>query len=102
MIPKGSWVRIKSIVLPCTMRSKNIPIDTQKTDLCQWEKGWLLEDAILNDTVSIQTVTGRTTKGILLELNPTFHHDYGDFLPELKKMDQMILKARWGDTDEIK
>ncbi len=35
--------------------------------------------------MEIVTVTGRRTSGTLVEVNPRYIHDYGDFQPELLK-----------------
>ena len=35
-----------------------------------------------------KTVTGRLESGILIEINPSYMHTYGKFVPEILKIDQ--------------
>jgi hypothetical protein len=90
MIKKGSWVQITRIVLEPEERYTAIPAETKKVPLQMWIKGWLVKDAKLGDEVQIKTRTNRLEKGTLLALNPTYHHDYGDFVPEILTMDRII------------
>ncbi|MFA6627380.1 MAG: 2-amino-4-oxopentanoate thiolase subunit OrtA [Bacilli bacterium] len=90
MIKKNSWVLIGRVVLSPEERSNNIPEDTKKTPLKMWIKGSLLEDATLQETVKIKTKTGRIESGTLLEVNPTYHHTYGSFIPELMTINELV------------
>lgn len=40
--------------------------------------------------MEIVTVTGRRTSGTLVEVNPRYIHDYGDFQPELLKVELQL------------
>ena len=100
MINKGSWVQIHKIVLQPNERTAQIPEETKKVPLELWVKGFLCEDAQMNDTVEIKTLTGRKEVGILIAVNPSYHHDYGDFVPELLVIDQMVKSALKEDKDE--
>lgn len=90
MIKKGSWVQITRIVLQPEDRYFTLPAETKKVPLQMWIKGWLVKDAKLGDEVQIKTRTNRLEKGTLLALNPTYRHDYGDFVPEILTMDRII------------
>lgn len=82
-IGKGSWVLIHSIVLPPEKRATQVPEDTKKVPLEKWVKGFLLEDGQIGTKVSIKTITGRIEKGKLIEVNPSYHHGFGNFVPEI-------------------
>lgn len=90
-VKKGEFVRIHSIVLSPSERSSNLPEETRKVPLEMWDKGFLLEDANLGDEVEVRTITNRIIKGKLIEVNPVYRHNYGEFVPELL---QIGLQAR--------
>ncbi|MDD4211793.1 MAG: 2-amino-4-oxopentanoate thiolase subunit OrtA [Bacilli bacterium] len=90
MIQKGSWVLIERIVLEPQERSSHIPEDTKKTPLKMWVKGTLLEDAEMFDWVHIKTKTHRLEEGKLIEVNPTYRHSYGEFVPELLRIETLV------------
>jgi hypothetical protein len=89
---KNDWVLIHRIILQPTERAENIPIDTKQTPLQMWVKGYLAapEKASVGDTVSVTTRTGRTETGTLLEVNPTYRHNFGDFVPELLAVSEQL------------
>ena len=93
MIKKGSWVQIHKIVLTPEERTAQIPDETKKVPLEMWVKGFLNEDALLNELVSITTLTSRIETGTLIAVNPSYHHDYGDFVPELLQIDKLVKSA---------
>ena len=93
---KGDWVQIENIVLPAGQRAPQVPEDTQKCDLKLWVKGILQQDAEIGDEVEIKTVTGRVTKGVLWEVNPRYIHDYGEFQPELLKVELQLKELLFG------
>ncbi|MDD4000420.1 MAG: 2-amino-4-oxopentanoate thiolase subunit OrtA [Bacilli bacterium] len=92
MIKKGSWVRIKKIILAPEERASNLPEDTKLVPLLMWTKGYLQSDAPLNSEVQIITVTGRKETGLLVEASPTYRHNYGDFVPEILKIQEIVRK----------
>ena len=96
MIEKGSFVRIRRTLLSPTERSNNLPEDTKQVPFKLWVKGYLQEESDLFDIVTIKTITGRTETGRLKEANPTYKHNYGDFVPEELKLREIIL----GDFNE--
>lgn len=84
MAKKGEWVQIHQIVLKAEERTAKIPEDTQKVPLELWVKGFANHDAEIGDTVEITTMAGRTAKGKLVEVNPTYDYGFGDeFIPEV-------------------
>lgn len=83
MIKKGSWVKIECILLKPEERTANIPEDTKKVPYIYHAIGYLKEDANIGDIVEIKTRIGRTLKGKLIEENPTFKHNFGNFVKEL-------------------
>jgi len=100
MIKKGSWVQIHKVVLTPAERSAQIPEETKKVPLEMWVKGYLCEDAEMNTSVLIETLTGRKESGTLIAVNPSYHHDYGDFIPELLIIDRMVKDALKEAQDE--
>lgn len=91
MIKKNTFVMIKKIVLTKTERASNVPSDTKEKDFVMKIKGYLTHDAHLNDEVEILTETNRLVKGVLIEVNPSYTHSFGDHLSEVKKMKEIIL-----------
>lgn len=83
IVKKGSWVRIHGLVLPSEQRAENLPEDTKRVPLEKWNKGFLLNDAKLGEIVKIKTLTGREEEGKLIEVNHSYKHNYGDFVPEI-------------------
>jgi len=100
MIEKGTYVRIRKTVLKPEDRSNNLPADTKKVPYKMWIKGFLLEESDLFDNVSIKTITGRIESGRLKEINPPYKHSYGDFVPEMITLRNIIQKDMYGDDYE--
>jgi hypothetical protein len=90
MINKGTWVKIKSVLLNPEERPNNIPEATRLVPLNVWVKGRLINDAEIGDNVKVITVTGRFIEGTLEIANPTHSHSYGDFVPELMHIRDII------------
>ena len=90
MINKGSYVRIRKTLLKPDERSSNLPDETKKVPYKMWIKGYLLEESDLFDIVSIKTVDGRIETGRLKENNPTYKHNYGDFVEEALQLRDII------------
>ena len=97
LIKKDTWVQIKKIILNPEDRSGSIPEETKKVPLVMWVKGFLMDDAEMNDEVKIKTVTGRLESGVLIETNPSYMHTYGKFVPEILKIDQIVKNTLFGD-----
>jgi 2-amino-4-ketopentanoate thiolase alpha subunit len=88
---KGDWIRIHSILMKAGDRAPGIPEDTAKVPYELWDKGFLLSDkAKIGDAVEIETITGRKITGKLLETNPSYDHDFGEFIPEILMIDKQL------------
>lgn len=97
MIKKGSWVQIKKIILNPEQRANNLPEATKKVPLLLWVKGTLLTDSEIGDVVEIKTVTGRIETGELIEVNPSYLHNYGKYMPEIQEIDRIVKSTLYGD-----
>lgn len=93
---KGDWVQIENIVLSAGSRAPQVPEDTQKCDLKLWVKGEALTDAKENELLEVKTTTGRIVKGRLVDINPKYLHDYGEFQPELLKIERQLKEIMFG------
>lgn len=87
MVQKGTWVRIKKILLPVGQRAPQDPEDTRNTPLVMWTKGFLAADANLGDEVQVTTAADRVETGTLVEVDPYYTHSYGKCVPELVQID---------------
>lgn len=92
---KGDWVRVYKVILTAEERSPNLPEDTKKVPMEMWDKGFLLnEEAVLGDTVQVETIVGREIEGQLVEVNPHYDINYGDCVTETlyigKQLREMI------------
>lgn len=96
MAKKGDWVQIHQIVLKPEERAEHLPEDTKKVPLELWVKGFALHDAKLGEEVEIKTVTGRKISGELVAVNPRYIHDFGDYVPELTKIDMQLKSELFG------
>ncbi len=83
IIAAGTWVEIERIVLPPAGRAPQVPDDTKKTPYILRVSGFLLSDASLGQETTVRTLIGRTLAGTLRLVNPSYHHDFGDTVPEL-------------------
>ena len=94
---KGDWVRIHSVLMKAGDRAPGIPEDTSKVPYELWDKGFLISDkAEIGDEVEIKTITGRGIKGKLLETNPSYNHDFGEFIPEILMIDKQLKNIMGG------
>ena len=100
MIDKGTYVRIRRTLLKPEERSENLPEETKKVPYKMWVKGYLLDEADLFDIVSIRTITGRIETGRLKEVKPPYKHSYGDYVPEILELQDIILQDMYGDKNE--
>ncbi len=100
MAKQGDWVRIHRVILPAEERTANLPEDTKKVPFEMWVKGHLLEDGELGDQVRIRTVSGREEHGALIEVNPQFDVNFGNFVPEVLEMDVRLRTALFGKEAE--
>ena len=100
MIDKGTYVRIRRTILKPEERSDNLPKETKQVPFKMWIKGYLLEDSDLFDIVKIKTITGRIEIGRLKEANPPYKHSYGDYIPEILILRDIIKKDMYGEDNE--
>ena len=100
MIDKNTFVRIRRTVLQPSERSPHLPEDTKKVPFKMWVKGFLQEEADLFDIVTVKTTTGRFETGRLKEANPPYKHGYGDFVPEILTLRDIIRNDMYGDDNE--
>ena len=90
---KGDWVRIHSILMKAGNRAPGVPEDTSEVPYELWDKGFLISDkAEIGEEVEIETITGRKISGNLLETNPSYNHDFGNFIPEILLIDKQLKK----------
>ena len=97
MAKKNDWVQIHIDVLKPEERAANIPEDTRHLPLEMWVKGHLVnESAELGDTATVVTKTGREVTGTLCAVNPSFKHNFGDYVPELDQIDETVKSILFG------
>ena len=89
---KGQWAQIHDIVLKPADRAPQVPDDTKKVPLELWVKGYLNADAEIGKECEITTVTGRVVKGSLAEIEPSYTHDFGKYVPELDVVREQVRK----------
>ncbi|MGL6200827.1 MAG: 2-amino-4-oxopentanoate thiolase subunit OrtA [Lachnospiraceae bacterium] len=98
---KEDWVQISNIILPAGERAPQVPEDTQSCDLIMWVKGFIKEDAQIGDIVTIETAIGRKVTGRLCEVNPKYTHTYGNFVPELVKIQHQLREIVFGGEEDV-
>ena len=97
MAKKNDWVQIHIDVLKPSERAANIPEDTRHVPLEMWVKGHLQNpSAEIGDTVTVRTKTGRTVEGTLCAVNPSFKHNFGDYIPELDQIEETVKSILFG------
>ncbi|MEG1710361.1 MAG: 2-amino-4-oxopentanoate thiolase subunit OrtA [Clostridia bacterium] len=100
MVNKGSWVQIHYIALQPEDRSASLPEDTKKVPLEVWVKGRLNNDAKMGEIVEITTRTGRKEKGELIDVNPCYKHNFGEFVPELLEIGDGLRAILFGGDNK--
>ena len=48
------------------------------------------DSADLGDTVTVKTVVGRLETGVLMEENPCYALNYGEYVPEILEIDRQL------------
>ena len=90
-VKKGEWVQVHDIILKPEERTAKIPEDTKKVPLEIWVKGFLDADAKMGDVVEVTTRVGRTVKGTMVDVNPTYDYGFGEvYIPELLKISRQV------------
>jgi len=91
MVKKGEWVQVHDIILKPEERTAKLPEDTKKVPLEIWVKGFLNSDAKMGEVVEVTTRVGRTVKGTLVNVNPTYDYGFGGiYIPELLKISRQV------------
>lgn len=80
---RGDWVEVECVLLEPADRSTNLPEDTAAQPLRMWVKGFARADAVVGAELEVETMTGRTVRGALTEVNPGYSHTFGKPAPEL-------------------
>ncbi len=101
MAKKNDWVRIHRNVLEAAERTGKLPDDTKSVPLEMWVKGHLQnESAEIGDEVTVRTRTGRMEHGTLLEVNPSYELNYGEYVPEITEIEDRLRQALFGGNEQ--
>ena len=96
MINKGTYVKIRKTLLQPEERSSNLPKETTKVPYKMWVKGYTLEESEMFEYCEIETIDGRKERGRIKEKNPSYKHNYGEYVEEALELRKRIL----GDFNE--
>ncbi len=96
MAKKGDYVNVYNVILTPEQRAPQVPDDTKKVPLEMWVRGFLTEDANINDQVTVKTITGRLVKGKLVEENQTYRHSFGEHVPEIFQIGLQLKSILFG------
>jgi hypothetical protein len=97
MAKKNDWVRIHRNVLTADQRTGKLPEDTKQVPFEMWVKGHLMNDAAeIGDKVTVTTIVGREEHGTLIEVNPCYTLNYGEFVPEILTIDKQLRAKLFG------
>ncbi len=100
-VKKGDWVKVHRVIFTPDQRAPQVPEDTKKVPLEMWVKGFAQQEAELGETIEILTITGRREHGAVVEIEPTYTHSYGNFIPELLQIGIQLREILYGgDQDE--
>ena len=94
LIKKGTFVRIEKTILEPEDRTAKIPEETKKVPFKMWTKGVLLNDTHLLEEAEIVTMAKRQDVGKLVEVDPFYDLNYGQFLEEMIEMDVSFKNER--------
>ncbi len=90
---KGQWVQIHDIVLTPEQRASQVPDDTRAKPLEMWVNGNIAHDAKVGEECEIITASGRSVKGTLCAVKPSYTFGFGEFVSELNTIRNEIRKA---------
>lgn len=100
----GDWVQIERTVLEVGERARQVPEDTRKVPLIMRVKGFATEEAEVGEEMEVETSVGRKVRGKLVDLDPTYEHDFGRPVVELievgREARQMLHDLRDSEEDE--
>ena len=86
LIPAGSWVEIRQVILRAGERAPNVPDDTARTDFVARIRGFLIEAARLGGSATVLTLSDRAVSGELIAVDPRNPADFGDPVPDLLRL----------------
>lgn len=86
IIPAGTWVEIKKVILKPEERAPNLPQDTAQTPYVMRVSGWLLEPSEIGKPAKIKTFIGRIIEGELYQVLPSHTHSFGTTVEEILKI----------------
>jgi hypothetical protein len=92
MIEAMTYVEIYRMILTPEERAPHLPMDTRQVPFEMRQRGYLIKSANIGDMVEIKTMTQRIERGILVQVNPFFSHNFGHYVPILSEIRQTILK----------
>lgn len=92
----GDYVTVYAVVLTPEERAPQAPEDTRKCPLEMRVRGFLLADGELEDTVTIETITGRHVTGKMVEVAPTYTHSFGKHVPEIFQIGKQLRGMLFG------
>jgi 2-amino-4-ketopentanoate thiolase alpha subunit len=90
------WARIHRVELAPSERAPGIPADTAAVPLESWINGWLVDDAELGESCKLKTPTGRIVEGVLVEVDPGYHHSFGSPPPALRRAGERAFEVLFG------
>lgn len=97
---KGDYVNVYRILFTPDQRAPQVPDDTKAVPIEMWVKGILQNDeANEGDEVEILTLTGRKEHGKIVEINPSYRHSFGNFVPELLQIGQDLREILFGGDE---
>ena len=65
LIPKGTWVEVRTVILPPSDRAAAVPAETAAITLGQRVRGFLDQEAHLGDEVTVTSEIGGHNTGVL-------------------------------------
>lgn len=92
MIEALTYVEIYRMILAPEERAPHLPLDTRQVPFEMRLRGYLVNPANIGDMVEIETNTKRIERGILVQVNPFFSHNFGHYVPILSEIRKTILK----------
>jgi len=96
MVEKGRWVRIKKIVLEAGQRADRLPEETRNVPFITWVKGTLISEGNIGQEVTVKTKSGRIETGELVEADPFYEINYGEYVHELSNIGDAAREILFG------
>jgi hypothetical protein len=77
------WVEIGFTILEPADRTGHLPEDTKRVPYYVRVKGFAQGEPALGETVTVQTLLGRSVEGEILRIDPEYGHGFGRPIQEL-------------------